>query len=99
MTLRGLLEQAVADLDEVESVPAGDGLEWRRRGRAFAAVGSVAAEFRLDSPVAKAALRTPDTQPSGRGPHWVRFSPERLDGHAIDRAQAWLASAWRRAGG
>ena len=56
-----------------------------------------AAEFRLDPLVAKAALRTPDTSPSKRGADWVRFSPAAVDGHAVDRAQAWLASAWRRA--
>jgi hypothetical protein len=27
----------------------------------------------------------------------VAFAPKQLDGHAIDRAAAWLASAWRRA--
>jgi hypothetical protein len=99
VTLRALLEEAVGDLDEVESVQAGDGVEWRRGGRAFAAVGGDAAEFRLDPLVTKAALRTPDTQPSQRGPDWVRFSPQALDDHARDRAEAWLASAWRRAGG
>jgi hypothetical protein len=99
VTLRALLEEAVGDLDEIESVPAGDGVEWRRRGQPFAAAGDDAAEFRLDPLVAKAALRTPDTQASSRGPEWVRFSPQTLDPHAEDRAQAWLASAWRRAGG
>ena len=98
MTLRAVLEEAVVNLDEVESVQAGDGMEWRRRGRAFAAVGRDAVEFRLDPLVATAALRTHDTQPSQRGPDWVRFSPATLDGHALDRAEAWLASAWRRAG-
>jgi hypothetical protein len=49
--------------------------------------------------VAKAALRTPDTAGSGRGVDWVAFSPPELDQHAIDRATAWLASAWRRADG
>jgi hypothetical protein len=60
--------------------------------------GEGVAEFRLDPLVAKAALRTPDTQPSERGPDWLRFSPQALDGHAVDRAEAWFASAWRRAG-
>ena len=57
------------------------------------------AEFRLDPAVAAAALRTPDTSPSPRGADWVAFSPAALDGHALDRAKAWLASAWRRADG
>jgi hypothetical protein len=27
----------------------------------------------------------------------VAFAPGELDGHALDRAEAWFASAWRRA--
>jgi hypothetical protein len=99
VTIRVLLEEAAVELDDVEPVRAGDGLEWRRAGQAFAAASEAAAEFRLDPLVAKAALRTPDTEPSGRGPDWVRFSPQTLEGHAIDRAEAWLTSAWRRAAG
>jgi hypothetical protein len=57
----------------------------------------MAAEFRLDPPVAAAALRTPDTGPSRRGEGWVRFRPDVLDHHALDRAEAWFGSAWRRA--
>ena len=98
MTLRLLLEEAAEDLDDIETVQAGDELEWRRGGRVFAAATDAAAEFRLDPLVTTAALRTPDTGPSSRGSDWVRFSPGTLDGHAIDRAEAWLASAWRRAG-
>ncbi|HEU5204246.1 MAG TPA: hypothetical protein VFU17_08120 [Candidatus Limnocylindrales bacterium] len=98
MILRTLLEEATGDLDDVESVVAGQGIEWRRGGRMFAVADRDVAEFRLDPLVAKAALRTPDTEPSKRGPDWVRFSPQVLDGHAVDRAEAWLASAWRRAG-
>ena len=97
-TLRAVLEEAVADLDEVEIVPSGDGFEWRRGGRPFAALAGAAAEFRLDPLVAKAALRTPDTHASSRGADWVRFDPVVLDDHGVDRAEAWLASAWRRAG-
>jgi len=97
MNLRESLDEALADLDDVERAEAGGGLEWRRGGRPFAALVGDAAEFRLDPPVAQAALRTPDTAPSKRGADWVRFSPVAVDGHAVDRAQAWLASAWRRA--
>jgi hypothetical protein len=97
-TLRAVLEEAVTDLDQVEAVPSGDGPEWRRGGRPFAAVDGTAAEFRLDPLVAKAALRTPDTHPSARGADWVRFDPAVLDDHGMDRAEAWLASAWRQAG-
>ena len=35
------------------------------------------AEFRLARPVVAAALRTPDTAASDRGPDWVAFAPQR----------------------
>ena len=97
MNLRDALDEALGDLDDVEGAERGGGVEWRRGGRPFAALAGEAAEFRLDPLVAKAALRTPDTAASKRGADWVRFSPAVVDGHAVDRAQAWLASAWRRA--
>ena len=97
-TVRAVLEEAVMDLDEVEAVPSGDDLEWRRGGRPFAVLNGTAAEFHLDPLVAKAALRTQDTYPSSRGADWVRFDPAVLDDHGMDRAEAWLASAWRQAG-
>jgi hypothetical protein len=100
VNLRDALDEALSDLDDVEQADGGAGatVEWRRGGVPFAALAGDGAEFRLDPPVAKAALRTPDTSPSRRGGDWVRFSPAVLDGHAVDRAQAWLSSAWRRAG-
>ncbi len=52
-----------------------------------------ALEVRLRPAIAAAALRTPDVTPSPRGPGWVRFTPVDLDGHARDRALAWLESA------
>ncbi len=97
MNLREALDEALADLEDVEPGEDGGGVEWRRGGLRFAALAGDAAEFRLDPLVAKAALRTPDTSPSKRGADWVRFSPAVVDGHAVDRAQAWLASAWRQA--
>ena len=97
MNLEQALEEALSDLEEVERTTSGGGVEWRRGGRPFAALLGDAAEFRLDPLVAMAALRTPDTAASKRGTDWVRFSPAIVDGHAADRAQAWLASAWRRA--
>ncbi len=54
-------------------------------------------EFRLDPAVAAAALRTPDTSHLAAGQDWISFSPETLDEHAADRAEAWFGSAWRRA--
>ena len=97
MNLREALEETLGDLEGVEQAATGGGLEWRRGGLTFAALVGDIAEFRLDPPVASAALRTPDTSASKRGAGWVRFSPSVFDDHATDRAQAWLASAWRRA--
>jgi hypothetical protein len=99
--LLAVLETAAADLEAVERTEGDDAVEWSIGGVTFAialATG-VRAEFRLAQPVAAAALRTPDTTPSPRGVDWVAFAPAELDRHAIDRATAWLASAWRRADG
>jgi hypothetical protein len=100
-TLAAILDEAAADLEDAKrSTPGnGDTVEWSIGGIAFAAVSGGRAEFRLDPLVASAALRTPDTSSSTRGRDWVAFSPAELDQHAIDRATAWLASAWRRADG
>ena len=99
--LAALLQEAAADLEATERTnnATTGATEWSIGGRVFAAAVNGRAEFRLDPAVAAAALRTPDTSRSGRGNDWVAFSPTDLDQHAIDRATAWLASAWRRADG
>ena len=56
------------------------------------------ASFRLDRELAAAAVRTPDTNRSERGPEWVDFVPREVDDHAIDRATAWFRAAARRSG-
>jgi len=100
LTLRGLLATVAADLDGViaAATPEG-GTAWSRGADTFAALESDgrSAEFRLDPAIAAAALRTPDTEPSPRGPGWVRFGPAALDAHAADRATAWFVSGYRRA--
>ena len=97
--LAQIIEAAASDLEAVERRPANSGAEWSIGGVTFAAVESEEAEFRLAPPVVAAALRTPDTSRSPRGADWVAFRPATLDQHAIDRATAWLASAWGRADG
>lgn len=101
LTLGELLAEATPDLpgSVLTTSPVGS-ITWSRGGRPFAvaSVDGSAAEFDLDPAVAAAAIRTPDTALSGRGPGWVRFRPTELDDHAIDRAVAWLASAHRRLG-
>ena len=101
MTLDDLLTDETAELPDVAVASStGGGRTWSRRGRTFAGVsadGSVA-EFALDPAVAAAAIRTPDTAASTQGRGWVSFAPAALDDHAADRAVAWFASAYRRAG-
>lgn len=99
--LRDVLDEAAAGLPEIESSAAPDGsIAWSQAGRPFAVLSGdgTVAEFALDAVVAAAAARTPDVALSGRGPGWVRFSPNALDDHGVDRAVAWFASAHRRLG-
>ena len=97
--ITALLESTAADLEAVDRREGSSGTEWSIAGVVFAAASGDRAEFRLARPVVAAALRTPDTAPSDRGPDWVAFTPHELDRHAIDRAVAWMTSAWRRADG
>jgi hypothetical protein len=91
------LTAAAAALPGAVARQAPRGTEWQVRGEVFAVVAGDAAEFRLQPAIARAALGTPDTSPSPRGPDWVSFRPLELDRFALDRATAWLASAHRRA--
>jgi hypothetical protein len=70
---------------------------WAAGPTVFATLVGDRAEFRLDPRVAAAALRTPDTEPSPRGTDWIAFAPTVVDDHAVDRAEAWFLSAYRRA--
>ncbi len=96
--LRSMLEAAAEGLGGVERVAAAQAVELRHAGRSFARLAEDAASFRLDPSIAAAALRTPDTSASPLGPEWVEFRPTELDRFALDRAMAWLESAWRLAG-
>jgi hypothetical protein len=97
------LEPSVSDvldalLDEVGDVePATDG-EYARQGIVF--VGRPepdVLELRLGEEITEAAMRTPNTGPSTRGPAWVRFAPTVWDDLAFDRLEAWFRVAWRLA--
>lgn len=96
-TLRDLAVDTMDGLDGVSTAPAGDASVYARAGRPFAAVTEHELEVRLESFVAAAALRTPDTAASSRGPGWVHFAPPLLDRFAADRAVAWIEHAWRHA--
>jgi hypothetical protein len=92
-----LAREVVGELADVSRIDGDDGAVWQRAGRPFASLAAGALEVRLQPPVARAALRTPDTSASPRGEGWVRFAPSVLDRFAADRAAAWLESAWRHA--
>jgi hypothetical protein len=90
--------EVIVDLPESRSQSADGMITWSRAGRPFAALGTNGIEIRLDQAIAAAATRTPDTAPSSRGAEWIRFNPQQLDGHALDRLRAWLELGYRRAG-
>jgi hypothetical protein len=99
VTLEELMVDAAAQLVGTSIERQLDGsATWSRAGRAYAMVSGdgAVASFSLDPAVAAAAVRTPDTTASGRGPGWIDFAPAELDDRATDRATAWLASAYRR---
>jgi hypothetical protein len=97
LTLASLVDEVVGGLEAVDRHSGGRATVFERAGTPFAAIDGEALEVRLDPVVAVAALRTPDTDASTRGPAWVRFDPPELDRMAIDRATAWLEYAWRHA--
>ncbi len=96
-SLAALLADAAERLEGTVGVPTGQGTDLLLDDVLFASLAAEAAEFRLREEVGAAALRTPNVTASVRGAGWVRFAPRHLDGHARDRARAWLESAWRRA--
>jgi 2,4-dienoyl-CoA reductase-like NADH-dependent reductase (Old Yellow Enzyme family) len=95
--LAAVLEDLAPELGGVETATEGDCVAWRAGGVTFAALTDGGVELRLDPAIATAASHTPDTDPSARGPEWIRFHPRALDDHAIDRLEAWFALAVRRA--
>jgi len=99
-TLRSVMEEAAAALPAVRAARSGTETSWSWGDRVFAVLdeAGAAAELRLDVPIAAAAMKTPDTAASARGPEWVRFAPLTIDGHAVDRLTAWFGLGYRRAG-
>ena len=93
------VEGVVEELDGVVRRRDGESVTYLARGVAFAVLAPDALEVALDAPVAKAALKTPGASVSRRGPGWITFRPTVVDRFALDRAEAWLRSAHRRAAG
>ena len=92
------LAALAATLPGTASVDAGGATSWSLGSTVFAVVAGGGVQLRLDAAVAAAALKTPDTAASERGPEWVRYAPRTLEGHDLDRLTAWFALAHRRAG-
>ena len=85
-------------LDELGEIETPRDREYARDGVVFAARPSESVmELRLGDEIAEAAMRTPDTTDSPRGPDWVRFAPATWDDMAFDRLEAWFSVAWRLA--
>jgi hypothetical protein len=85
-------------LEEAGDVETPADREYARSGVTFATRPEEnAIELRLGDEIAEAALRTPDTTQSSRGPAWVRFAPLIWDELAFDRLEAWFRVAWRMA--
>jgi hypothetical protein len=97
LTLAEILAAAAEEVDGVAADVDAEVTIWSAAGRPFATLAGDRAEFHLDPLVVRAALRTPDTAPSPRGPEWISFAPEMLDDPAVDRAEAWFLSAHRLA--
>ncbi|HYO42731.1 MAG TPA: hypothetical protein VES19_05975 [Candidatus Limnocylindrales bacterium] len=98
-TLDERVEMVIEDLEGVERVREGESVTYRLDGMPFAVLLRDVLEVALDPVVAKAALRTADTLPSPRGKGWIAFTPGGIDRFTLDRAEAWVRSAHRRAAG
>jgi hypothetical protein len=89
----------IDELGGVERGHDGDATTFVVEGAVFATLADDTLEAGLDATVLKAALRTPDTAASPRGAGWIAFAPSSVDRYALDRAEAWLRFAHRRATG
>lgn len=98
-TLDERVEAVLEELDGVTRRRDGGAVILASGGRVFAVLGADLLEVGLDARVAAAALRTADTRPSPRGAGWIAFTPRVADRFALDRAEAWVRMAHRRAAG
>lgn len=95
-----VLDEAASTHPGVSRREAGGVTTYETGGRPFAAASGRTVEFQLKADIARAALRTPGTEPSTRGPDWVVFEPpEGPDRYDLDRLRSWFDMAARLAGG
>jgi hypothetical protein len=93
------VEALIDELDGVERARDGESVTYLVGGVPFAVLMQDVLEVALDPAVARAALKTGDTLTSSRGGGWIAFTPEAIDRFALDRAEAWVRSAYRRVAG
>lgn len=93
--LSALAEDVLGDLDGVTRSTESDAAAYECAGSPFARTIATGLEIRLPADIAEAADRTPDTTSLDGG--WLRFTPASDEQHALDRAHAWLLTAWRHA--
>jgi hypothetical protein len=98
-TLDERVEAVIEGLEGVERLREDESVHYRVGGRDFAVLMQDVLEVALDPAVTRAAIRTPATMASSRGGGWLAFAPDEIDRFALDRAEAWLRSAYRRATG
>jgi hypothetical protein len=98
-TLDERVGSVIDELGDVERRRVGTTVELVANGAVFAALTDDGLDAALDATVLKAALKTPDTAASARGAGWVSFTPSAVDRFALDRAEAWVRFAHRRATG
>ncbi len=96
-TLDERVEAVIEELDGVTRQRDGESVTYATEGRVFAVLMPDRLEVALDPAIAAAALRTPDTLASSRGQGWIAFRPVGIDRFALDRADAWVRLAHRRA--
>jgi hypothetical protein len=96
-SLSTLVERVAGELGGVSHREIGGSTEYLRGGLAFAIVRGRQIELRLRPDIAEAALRTPSTTSSARGPEWITFEPDADEPQDADRLRAWLTIGWRTA--
>jgi hypothetical protein len=95
-TIPEMFDQLASDVAGVERQQQGDLVRYSAAGRVFAEADGAVARFRLRSPIADAALRTPGVTEQGE---WIAMETTTLDPFTVDRARAWFTLAMRDAQG
>jgi hypothetical protein len=96
VTIPEMLDDLAGDAAGIERQQQGDLVRYSAAGRAFAEADGAVARFRLRSPIADAALRTPGVTEQGE---WIAIETATLDAFTVDRARAWFTLAMRDAQG